>query len=132
MYQQWLAWPCSANRHSVKSFDGEASLFLSRFARCRPIYPATKKKGANTVNTTSNGYMCNRDTNRARPVLFEILTRVKLLSVSMFERRPSNENFEKGHSKSPDIRFTSIMWEPTSAFRRKILKGSIKDAVEHV
>ena len=42
MGQQWLAWPCIADQHSGKSFDEEVSLFPSRSARSRPIYPATK------------------------------------------------------------------------------------------
>ena len=42
MDQQWLAWPCIADRHSGKSFDEEASLSPSRSARFRPIYPATR------------------------------------------------------------------------------------------
>ena len=42
MGQQWLAWPCIVDRHSGKSFDEEASLSPSRFARFRPIYPATR------------------------------------------------------------------------------------------
>ena len=43
MGPQWLAWPCNADRHSGQSFDEEASPSPSKFARCRSIYPATKR-----------------------------------------------------------------------------------------
>ena len=72
MGRQWLAWPYIADRHSGKSFDEEASLFASRSARCRPIYPATKIIGQ--ISSILLLLVQIKDTNRTRPVLFEILT----------------------------------------------------------
>ena len=60
MGQQWLAWPCIADRHSGKSFDEEASQSPSRFARFRPIYPATRIFEQNIVNATSFTRVDNR------------------------------------------------------------------------
>lgn len=120
---------CTTQISIRRNHSEEASLFPLRSARCRPIYPATKRVES-TLSIPLLPFVGNWDTNRTHPVFFEILTWIILVSVGMFKRCPPNENLKESYSQSPDVRFASTMWQSSSTLGRKVL--DIKNAGENM
>lgn len=60
-------------------------------------------------------------TYRPTPVLLQICFACKLLALFVLKGCAANQYFEKGNSEGPDIRFTGVMWETTSAFGGEVL-----------